>query len=217
MGSRSIVGRAALVIIFGAAMGYLESACVVYLQRAIGLTPQHLFPVRDAGSLQGLANIELGREVATLVMLWAIGMFLGSTPLERLAWTSVTFGVWDISYYIWLHEFIGWPSSLGTWDLLFLLPAPWAGPVWAPVAVSVALIVFGLAVPARGTRGRRVHLRARDALLLGAGGLVVLVSFLWNARGVLAEEVPVTFPWIVFVIGMVLGVAGAMRALRRVR
>ena len=217
MESRSIVGRATLVIIFGIAMGYLESACVVYLQRAVGLTPLHLFPVRDAQTLGGLADVELGREIATLVMLWAIGMLLGSTPLERLAWTSVAFGVWDVSYYLWLREFIAWPSTLGTWDLLFLLPAPWTGPVWAPVLVSFALIGFGLLVPARSARGRRVRLRASDLLLLVLGGLLVLAAFLWNANTVRSAGIPEEFPTPLFLAGMVLGVAGATRAARRVR
>ncbi len=217
MERRSITGRAAVVIAFGIAMAYLESACVVYLQRAVGLTPAHLFPIRDAASLQGLAGIELGRELATLVMLAAIGMLIGRTPLERLAWTSVTFGVWDIAYYLWLDVFIGWPTSPGTWDLLFLLPAPWAGPVWSPVAVSLALIGFGLAVPAIGASGRRVRLARADALLLGLGGAVVLVAFLWNAGTVLDGGVPTTFPWPVFVAGMVLGILGAAHAVRAAR
>jgi hypothetical protein len=89
--------------------------------------------------------IEVGRETATLVMIGAVAWNVGRSSLERLAWGAVIFGVWDIGYYAWLWVLAGWPPSLHSWDLLFLIPAPWAGPVWAPIVVSFGLIGFGLA------------------------------------------------------------------------
>ena len=86
-------------------------------------------------------------------MIGAVGWIAGRQPLERLAWAAVVFGAWDIGYYFWLWVFSGWPSSLGTWDLLFLLPLPWVGPVWAPVIVSLALVGFGLRWSARYRAG----------------------------------------------------------------
>ena len=38
---------------------------------------------------------------------------------------------------------LDWPASLATWDLLFLLPVPWVGPVWAPCLISVAMVAVG--------------------------------------------------------------------------
>ena len=35
------------VIVFAVAMAYLESACVVYLQRALSIDPDRLFPLRS--------------------------------------------------------------------------------------------------------------------------------------------------------------------------
>lgn len=87
------------VVVYAFAMAYLESAVVVYLQRALSMTPSTLFPLRDQATLGGLASIEVGREVATIVMLAAIGWLAGRTSLERLAWTCVAFGIWDIGYY----------------------------------------------------------------------------------------------------------------------
>ena len=76
-------------------------------------------------------------------MIGAVGMLAGRTSVERLAWSAVVFGAWDIGYYAWLYVFSGWPPSLGTTDLLFLIPVPWVGPVWSPVAVSVTLVGVG--------------------------------------------------------------------------
>jgi hypothetical protein len=205
---------AVAVIAFGVAMAYLESAVVVYLQRALGMEVGVLFPLRDPAGVGDLAAIEVGREAATLAMLGAVGWLAGRSALERLAWTAVAFGTWDILYYVWLWVFIGWPPSLATWDLLFLIPVPWAGPVWTPVAVSVALIGFGLAAAARLRAGRPV--RAGPAQLAAGigGGVIVVVAFCWNAPLLMDGGVPTDFPWPVFVAGMALAAWGAATALR---
>ena len=93
---------AAVVIAYAVAMAFLESAVVVYLQRALEIDPRALFPVRDPALTGDLALIEVGREAATLVMLGAVGWLAGRSGLERLAWTAVAFGTWDILYYAWL-------------------------------------------------------------------------------------------------------------------
>ena len=205
---------AVVVIAFGVAMAFLESAVVVYLQRALGIKVGVLFPLQDPAGVGDFAAIEVGREAATLVMLTAVGWLAGRSALERLAWTAVAFGTWDILYYAWLWVFVGWPPSLGTWDLLFLIPVPWAGPVWSPVAVSVALVGFGLAAAARLRAGRSV--RVGPAQLAGglAGGLVVIVAFCWNAPLLVDGGIPTDFPWPVFAAGMALAAWGAVTSLR---
>ena len=132
----SFRATAATVILFAIAMAYLESAVVVYLQGALGAVVGDIFPLRPAAEAGDLLLIEVGREVATIVMIATIGALVGRTGLERLAWAAVVFGVWDIGYYVWLQVFTGWPGSLATTDLLFLIPLPWVGPVWSPVLVS---------------------------------------------------------------------------------
>ncbi len=209
--------RALIVAFFAVAMAYLEAAVVVYLQKAIEITPAQLFPLQKPGSMGNLAAIEVGREGATLVMLAAIGWLAGRRGVDRLAWTAVAFGVWDIFYYGWLWLFIGWPGSPGTWDVLFLIPVPWAGPVWAPMCVSLALIVFGLAA-ARETEGGRIP--AVDARLAGLavlGGLVVVLSFTAQAPGLINGDMPGWYPWPVFVAGMAMAAWAATTALRRGR
>ena len=162
------------VAVFAAAMAYLESTVVVYLQRALSITPDQLFPLRGQEVVGDLAPIEGGREFATLVMLVALGCLVGRRWVDRLAWVAVAFGVWDIAYYGWLWVFVGWPHSPGTWDVLFLIPVPWAGPVWAPVAVSVALIGFGLAAAHSSHSGRQARVDRRRVAIALAGGLLVV-------------------------------------------
>ncbi len=201
---------AATVIVFAAAMAYLESAVVVYLQQALSITPDTLFPLRRADVVGSLAGIEVGREAATLVMLAAIGCLAGRRWIDRLAWTAVAFGVWDIGYYFWLWLFVGWPHAPGTWDVLFLIPLPWAGPVWAPIVVSVALIGFGLAAAQRCLAGKAP--KVDFIALAGAisGGVIVIVSFLANGPALLNGRLPGWYPWPVFVLGM--GVASLAAA-----
>jgi len=207
-------GVAAAVLAYGVAMAFLESAVVVYLQRALGIDPRALFPLQDPAVTGDLAAIEVGREAATLVILGTVGWLAGRSGVERLAWTAVAFGTWDIFYYAWLWAFIGWPSSLETWDLLFLIPVPWTGPVWAPVAISLALAGFGL-VAARRIRGGRPVRAGRAQVAAGiAGGLVVILSLTLDAGRILAGGVPDTFAWPVFAAGLALAAWGATTALR---
>jgi len=208
-------GRAIGVLAFGVAFGFVEAAVVVYLQSALGLAPQPLLPLPQAtGEAGRLLGIELGRELATLVMLGALGWVVGASRLERLAWAAVAFGAWDLAYYGWLWVLSGWPPALTTWDVLFLIPVPWIGPVWAPMAVSLSLIGVGLLAVRRIRRG--------DALRIGpwqvagglAGGALVVASFMLDAPDILAGGGPREFAWPVFGAGMLLAGAAAVAALR---
>ncbi|MGD0248834.1 MAG: hypothetical protein ABSB75_07255, partial [Candidatus Limnocylindrales bacterium] len=63
---------AVTVGILAIAMAYMESAVVVYLQRALAIDPDRLFPLSKPDLVGNLAAIEVGREFATLVMLAGI-------------------------------------------------------------------------------------------------------------------------------------------------
>lgn len=208
------VGLTVGIALYAVAMAYLEAAVVVYLRAALGVPTGSVFPIDLSPHGEPFGWIEVGREGATLAMIGAVAWIAGRSPLERLAWAGVVFGIWDIGYYGWLWVFSGWPPSVGTWDLLFLLPAPWAGPVWAPIAVSVALIGFGLACAGRLRSGGSVRLGRRHlgALLLGGG--IIIASFLLNAGVVLGGGTPTSFAWPIFVAGMGIGMAAAWIALR---
>jgi len=211
-------GLTIAVAVFALAMAYLESAVVVYLREALGVGTGDVFPIDLESELSGrLGWIEIGREAATLLMIGGIGWMAGRTGLERLAWAAVVFGIWDIGYYAWLWVFSGWPESLLTWDLLFLIPAPWAGPVWAPMAVSLALVGFGLAMAGRYRAGLAPTSGRWPLLGLVAGGAVVMLSFLTNAPLVLDAGTPSDFAWPIFAVGMTIGVVSAIAVLRSAR
>ena len=209
-----ITRRTVAVVAFAVAMGYVEAAVVVDLRAALGLAAAPTFPLQQAGPAEHLALIEVGREFATLVMLGAIGCAISRRGWESLAWTAVAFGVWDIAYYGWLNVFIGWPASIFDVDLLFLIPVPWVGPVWAPVAVSLTLVTFGLLVARRYAIGPELVIRIRDVVAGLLGGAVVLLSFTFDARNILDGGVPGWFPWPLFVVGLLIAAAGAIDVLR---
>ena len=208
------LGLTAGIVLYAVAMAYLEAAVVVYLRAALGVPTGTVFPIDLSPRGEPFGWIEVGREGATLVMIGAVGWLAGRSPLERLAWAGVVFGIWDIGYYAFLWVFSGWPPSVGTWDILFLLPAPWAGPVWAPIAVSAALIGFGLACAGRLRSGASIRFGRRHLCVLLLGGAIIIASFLLNAGLVLSGGIPSEFAWPIFLAGLGIGVAAAWVALR---
>jgi hypothetical protein len=209
----SLVGTSIVVIAFAVAMAYLEAAVVVYLRQAIGIEHDALFPLRLDEASGNLGLIEVGREVATLVMIAAVGWLAGTSWIERLAWAAVLFGAWDIAYYGWLWAFVGWPPSPATWDILFLVPVPWVGPVWAPIAVSAALIAFGLLAARRLRRGGEIVIGPWQRAGGLAGGILVVASFMLDAGHILSGGVPVTWAWPSYIAGMTLAALAAVTAL----
>ena len=89
-------------------------------------------------------HLELFRETATIIMLATIAWVASAIWRERLAFFLLSFGTWDIFYYIWLYLFIGWPNSLLNKDFLFLIPVPWVSWVFVPVGISICMIIFAL-------------------------------------------------------------------------
>jgi hypothetical protein len=213
MGSMlSFRARAVTVITYAVAMAYLEAAVVVYLTSALGGHVGVLFPLQPADAFGNLAWIEVGREVATLVMIATVGILAGRSAFERFAWAAVVFGAWDIGYYVWLWVFAGWPGSPAATDLLFLLPVPWVGPVWSPVVVSLALVGFGLVAARRLGAGGAIALDRRHWAACTTGGLIVILSYTLGAADVLSGGMPGSYPWPVFVLGMAIATAAAAHA-----
>ncbi len=145
-----------LVTLFAIAMGYVESAVVVYL-RALYYPDGFVVPLQVGfpyirftriPDFEGripphILRTEIGREVATIVMLVTLAWLAGANPVQKLAVFLLAFGVWDIFYYVFLRVLIGWPRSLRTLDVLFLIPVPWIGPVWLPVSISLVMVLIG--------------------------------------------------------------------------
>jgi len=213
------------LFIFGMAMGLLEAAVVVYLRQ---LYYPHGFDFPMTSIPVHILGVELCREIATIVMLLSLAWIAGYTTVQRLAWFLYSFAIWDLSYYLFLYVFLGWPSSLFTWDLLFLLPIAWTSPVLAPVLVSLTFILLAwgmLVVESDGTR----PLPLLSWLLLACGAVVLIFSFLydyasfmlqyirwsdfWNSAKTdmvmyySTQYIPRSYNWFLFVIGelMLLG------------
>ena len=194
-----------LLFVWGAAFGYMENAVVVYL-REIYYPDGFAFPLTlIAGRILWT---EIGREAATLLILAATVMLVYRRFQSRLAAFAVLFGVWDIFYYLFLKLLLGWPESLRTWDILFLIPAPWLGPVWAPLLVSVGFVAAGTAVLARNARGCYPSFGKRFVLAETAAGAMIVAAFLLSGRRLAATGMPEAFARPLFCAGLFLG-AGA--------
>jgi hypothetical protein len=200
------------LIAYAIAMAFVEAAVVVYL-RAIYYPRGFAFPL--APMAPGMVAIETAREAATLVMLLGVAMLAGTERWDRFLAFCVSFGVWDLFYYVWLWLLLGWPPSLFTWDVLFLIPVPWIGPVLAPVVVSIALVVGGALLLHRGARGEPLRFPVRLWVLLLTGAVLVLSTFVLDFRIALRQMEPPPFRWGLFGIGVSLGVAAVLLALRK--
>ena len=207
----SKTGRKILwVALFSIAMAYLESAIVVYLRRLYGIEDLMLqVPPFDAQ----IAAIEVGRELATLVMLLSIGWIAGHRLAAKLGYAVITFGLWDIFYYVWLRIFIRWPQSLLDPDLLFLVPLPWWGPVLAPVLVSLLMIAGGLIAVVNSENGKALNFNYRFWISLSLGVLTMLYAFMEDAISALPADAvtlsnlrPSAFNWPVFLLGLGLAI-----------
>jgi hypothetical protein len=182
-------GRYVWLWILGLAIGWFEASVVVYL-RKLYYPDGFRFPVVLADL--DIALVEIAREAASLVLLAAGARLAGAFFLERFAAFMILFGIWDIFYYVVLKLLLDWPDSLATWDVLFLIPVPWIGPVWAPVMVSIALVSIGTYLFHTAERPRRI--RALDWLVEIGAGLVVILSFTVDGRVVIEGRLPGRFP-----------------------
>jgi hypothetical protein len=215
--------------LFGISFAYVEAAVVVYLRASYEPLHQRLYPERAPTDLfpiirpdqleaagpeyPGRLYTELAREAATLVMLASVALAIAGNVRQWLAGFLVAFGVWDVFFYVFLFVLIGWPASLFAWDLLFLLPLPWVGPVLAPLIVALSMIACGVVILWRESRGRPVHLARSHWAAILAGGAIIVIAFCWDFRHIMAGGYPRSFNWPLFGLGETLGVVAFLHAL----
>jgi hypothetical protein len=223
------VRAVAALVIFSIAFAYVEAAVVVYLRAhyeplrekaAAGPPRDEVFPIPTLRQIEAagpeamhILLTDLVREFATMIMLAAVGLAVASNFRQWLAGFMIAFGVWDIFYYVFLRLLIGWPESLMTWDILFLVPVPWVGPVIAPVIVSLSMILAGGTILWCEASGRPLHFHGLDWVSIFVGGLTVIVAFCWDWRGMAAGGWPRPFHWPLFALGEAIGAAGFLHAL----
>jgi hypothetical protein len=174
---RPIIKTILWLTLFSIAMGYLETSVVVYL-RKIYYPEGFKFPLVPIE--YNIAVTEFWREAATIVMLVGIGIMTGKNSLQRFVFFLYSFAIWDIFYYIFLKVLLNWPESLFTWDILFLIPVPWVGPVIAPCLVSLSMILLTFIVVYYQEKGMKVYITFTEWLLLIMGSLIAIISFMWD-------------------------------------
>jgi hypothetical protein len=211
-----------LVVLFAIGMAWVESASVYYLRAMTDrIEPYQANPLPIHGVI---GRVELIREAATLVMLLTLGMLAGRTWPRRLGYTAIAFGVWDIFYYVFLQVICGWPRSLLDWDVLFLLPLPWWGPVLAPVSIALLMIVWGTLVSQFTDPGPATFLTRALWGVCGAGIALALAVFMADSlravhQGLDAtrQVLPTRFHWPAFCVALVLMAAPVAQLGWRIR
>lgn len=206
--------------IFSIAMGYLESAVVVYL-RELYYPAGFRFPLNPMG--KDIVTTEFWREIATIIMLLGVAILAGKNAVQRLAFFIISFALWDIFYYVFLYVLLGWPPSLLTWDILFLVPVPWVGPVLSVLIITILMTIHACLMVFFDKSGTDARVDMKEWLLLVTGSILVILSWtrdyfnylrinnpdtsLWSlySKDALFEEpqkyVPQSFNWLLYAGG----------------
>lgn len=195
---------------FAVAMAFVEAAVVVYLRALLG--GGALFPMQELPPR--LLAIEVGREAATIAMLASVAALSIRGGLRRAGAFLLVFALWDIFYYVWLYVMIGWPSGPAEWDILFLIPLPWVGPVWSVLLISAGMIAFAAAF-LRAPEQAPFAPGVRGWALGICGAIVVVVTYVfeWKKIGY-GARVPDKFSLLPFFVGVALLFASGYTTLR---
>ncbi len=210
------------VFIFSISMGFFESSVVVYL-RALYYPEGFSFPLNPISS--HVALTEFIREAASLIMIVSVAGLAFKSILRRFAGFLFIFAIWDIFYYVFLKLLLGWPQSLFTWDILFLIPVTWAGPVVSPLIISILMLVLAFIILYYSDKQFvQFFIHPREWVYLIAGAFVVFLSFIWDYTRFLFQHlqvegirsfydemeilstqyIPQQFNWILFVAGCII-------------
>ena len=217
------------VSLFAVAFAWVESSVVVYL-REIFYGGSFYFPIvvnwqHGEYVSNNLTSIELIRELATIIMLAAIGCLSGKNNWQKFSFFMIAFGIWDIFYYIWLKAMVGWPESLMTWDILFLIPLPWVAPVITPILISLAMIAAGSLIIYYDEKGVEIKFFWYDWGIVMGCGLIMIIAFCWDWKniirlpdGIERSGIPNPFLWRLYLPAYFLSVCWfVIRLIRHVR
>jgi hypothetical protein len=214
--------RWVMVVSFAAAMAWVESAVVLYMRMLIERLEGYRQGALPAGL--GLGQTEVIREAATLIMLAAVGWLAGQNWRNRLGYMLLAFGVWDILYYLFLIPMTGWPQSPLDWDLLFLIPVPWWGPVLAPASIAALVIVLGALLVGWDSRKIAIWPGALAWSLHMLGILLALYVFMADSIHAALKGIntnlylpPTRFDWTVFALALGMIASPIMEMLRQYR
>lgn len=222
------------ITLFGIAMAFIETSVVSYL-RNLYYPEGFSFPLKIIEAQIG--TIEFFREFATIVMLISVAVIVGKNKLQQFAYFIYAFAIWDIFYYIFLKIILNWPESLLTFDVLFLIPVTWVGPIIAPIVCSITMIFFALSIIYLQDKNMSVKIKINESLILIVGSTIVVISFLvdylrflsnkfsfyeiltysWasEANKILEQYTPEKFNWLIFIVGMLIIFIGIVKFIIR--
>jgi hypothetical protein len=173
-------------------MSFVESSVVIYL-RELYYPGGFDFPMV---SMPGkIAITEFLREIATLIMLLAVGFLEGKNAQQRFAWFIYSFAIWDLFYYIFLKLILNWPLSWFTWDILFLIPVVWTGPVLAPVIVSLTMIILACTILFLEQRQEQWVMGKPVVFIIILGSVLIFTSFVWDFLSFLHRQYSLAALW----------------------
>lgn len=200
---------------FGLAFGWIEATTVLYLFAVNapngpyvgGLDyPLAALPIR-------LSVAEVVREACTIVLLASTSWLASARWAGRIGAFFLLFGLWDLVYYVGLAVLAQWPTSLTTWDVLFLIPLPWVGPVWAPALVAVVFAAGGSHLFLTADRPRAY--RWLDVAVLLAAATTIVLTFLVDWQLVMDRSLPHRFPRWLFLLALGVGAGWFVRTERK--
>src|SRR6266852_3210775 len=175
--NKPLLGNIELLVsrLFAVGFAFVEASVVIYLRAITGcllgsgpsevasLSSEFYQEARIVNTFPtGLLKVELLREAATILMLGCVASLTVRSLKERWAVFLWVFGLWDICYYLSLRISVGWPSSLTTSDVLFLIPSPWVSQIWFPILVSAVTLFVILSVKARPRPNKRIVTSPRE-------------------------------------------------------
>jgi hypothetical protein len=204
MNQSNIIAKLSFLFLFAIAMAFVESAVVVYL-RAIYYPEGFVFPLQPLTDYKII--IEIGREAATIVMLMAVAHISGRKFWERFAYLIFIFGVWDIFYYVWLKVLLNWPATILDWDILFLIPLPWIGPVIAPLSIAIIMIICSILIIRSIGKGEEFRPTLPAFIIALAATFIILYSFMYDTGATLHQHMPKPYKYGLLIIGDVLYIA----------
>ncbi len=221
MNTMSLTKKITWLTLFSIAMGFMETVIVVYL-RKLYYPGGFDFPLVTMDI--GILKAEILREAATVIMLVAIGILNGRTASEKFAYFIFSFAIWDIFYYVFLKVLLDWPESLLTWDILFLIPVPWVGPVIAPCLVSVTMIILAASIVYYSNKGHKTKIEQAEWMLFISGSLIVILSFSLDTMKFItlspdqpASAMPSAYDWWIFWLGELFIVVGIIMLTKRIK
>jgi hypothetical protein len=75
-----------------------------------------------------------------------------------------------------------------TWDILFMIPTTWVGPVITPVIVSLTMILLAIILVYYNCKNDIVKIRWIEWALLITGSIILILSWTWDYSDYILEH-----------------------------